>query len=121
MFSNNFIFYSIKLLTQIFWEIAYFPVWWYTTGLFHLIQGLQEFMLNREKELAFLVWVKNIFKPMYGEYNWQGWIISFIVRLFQIIVRGAVLIFWFVIAVSVLAIWIILPAVVIFQIIRQLL
>jgi hypothetical protein len=121
MLSNNFVFYSIKILTQIFWEIVYFPVWWYTIGLFHLLQTLQEFMSNREKELALLVWVKNIFKPMYGEYNWQGWIISFIVRLFQIIVRSVVLLFWFIIVVAVLLLWIILPVAAVLQIIRQVL
>ncbi len=120
MLSNKFLFYTIKITAMLFWEIIYFPAWWYTAGLLRLLSTLREFLANRQKELAFLVWVKNIFVPMYGEYDWEGRLISFVVRLVQIIARGAVLLIWLLIALAVLLSWLFLPPAVLWQTFYQL-
>lgn len=50
------------------------------------------------------VWVRNIFTPMFGQYDWQSRMVSFIVRVGNIIVRGFGLLLWTVIcALAVLA------------------
>ncbi len=118
--TNNFAFYFTKIAVQLLWEIAYFPLWWYSSGLIHLLESIREFMSNRQKELAFFVWTKNILVPMYGEYNWEGRLISFFVRLVQIIVRGIILLIWMAFCVIALALWIAVPPVVVWQIFYQL-
>jgi len=120
MLSNNIIIYGPKIAIKLLWEIAFFPLWWYSAGLARLISTLREFLSNRQKELAFLVWVKNIFVPMYGEYDWEGRLISFGVRLVQIIARGIAMLAWIAISLAVLLVWLLLPAAVIWQIFYQL-
>ena len=41
--------------------------------------------------LAIKVWIKNIFVPMFGMHDWQSRIISFFMRVVQIIGRAIVL------------------------------
>ena len=100
-------------------DIVYFPLWWYSRGLAQLVIKLKDFLLNKEKSLALLVWIKNIHKPMYGQYDWQGMLISFFMRLFQIIARGLFLLFWLVLALVIFLIWLILPIFVVYEIIFQ--
>ncbi len=45
------------------------------------IAGVQEF-------LGIDIWIKNLFKPMYGQNDIAGKIISFFMRIFQIIFRS---------------------------------
>ncbi|HTW96662.1 MAG TPA: hypothetical protein VMD74_03355 [Candidatus Methylomirabilis sp.] len=101
-------------------DIIFFPFWWYSIGLFRLIIWLKNFIIDREKSLAFLVWLKNLFVPMYGLRDWQGRIISFFVRLVQIIIRGIIIIFWIIVALIIFWLWIIFPVLVIYEIFYQL-
>lgn len=120
MITNNFFFYSIKILAELLIDVFYFPVWWYSRGLARTARALADFLADRERSLALFVWIKNIFKPMYGQYNWQGHLISFFVRLTQIIVRGAIMIVWLLVAILIFVIWLLLPLLVIYEIIFQL-
>lgn len=119
MFIHNQAAYSTKILGNIIIDIIYFPFWWYSRGLVKIIISLINFIKNREKALAFFVWVKNIFTPMYGQEDWQGRLISFAVRLIQIIFRGAVMIFWLVFALTGLILWIVFPIFVLYEIYLQ--
>jgi hypothetical protein len=120
MFTHNSAMYGTKILGEIVIDIIYFPLWWYTRGLVRLVFFLEKFIINRERSLAFLVWVKNIHRPMYGQYDWQGRLISFFMRLFQIIVRGIVLVFWLIFALALFLIWIALPFLIFYEIYFQL-
>ncbi|MEA3449686.1 MAG: hypothetical protein U9Q85_01790 [Patescibacteria group bacterium] len=119
MLHNNFYLYSLKLLTETLRDIVFFPIWWYSRGLIQTVKSLIQFMSNREKGLAFFVWVKNFFKPMYGQSDWQGRLISMGMRLMMIIFRGLILIFWLIISIGVFIIWLILPILVVFELIFQ--
>ncbi len=120
MLTNNFAWYSVKIFSELVNEIIYFPVWWYSKGLINLIEILEKFLINKEKSLALLVWIKNIFRPMYGQFDWVGVLISFFMRLFQIIVRSLMMILWLLLAFFILCFWLILPLLVIYEIIFQL-
>jgi len=120
MLTNNFAWYSVKILSELVNEIIYFPAWWYSTGLVKLTIILKKFIINKEKSLALMVWVKNIFRPMYGQYDWAGVLISFGMRVFQILVRSIAMIFWLLLALFALCFWLILPLLVIYEIIFQL-
>ncbi len=119
MLINNISLYAGKIFVDLLRDIIYFPLWWYSRGLAQLVVKLKDFLLNKEKSLALLVWIKNIHKPMYGQYDWQGMLISFFMRLFQIIVRGLFLLFWLILALVILLIWLILPIFVVYEIIFQ--
>ena len=120
MISNNFGLYAGKILVDLVRDIIYFPFWWYSRGLKQVAVKLKNFLANKEKSLALFVWIKNIFRPMYAQYDWAGILISFFVRLFQIIVRGIFMIFWLALVLFVLGLWLILPVLAVYEIIFQL-
>ncbi|MFH1427783.1 MAG: hypothetical protein ABIG60_04635 [Patescibacteria group bacterium] len=118
--NDNLIFYSGKIIADITRDIIYFPLWWYSRGLVQLIRILKDFLASRQKSLALLIWVKNIHRPMYGQFDWQGMLISFFVRLVQIIIRSIIMLFWLIFTLAIFIFWIFLPIFVIYQIIYQL-
>lgn len=100
-------------------DVLYFPVWWYSRGLINLILSLKNFLVDKQKALALSVWIKNIFKPMYAQYDWQGMLISFFIRLTQIIFRSVFMVFWLILALAVIIFWLLLPVLVVYEIIFQ--
>ncbi|MDP2736908.1 MAG: hypothetical protein Q8O59_04000 [bacterium] len=119
MFSNSFIFYSLQILAELLWDVFYFPVWWYGRGFVNLIMSVINFLADKQKSLALLVWIKNIFRPMYAQYDWQGMLISFFMRLVQIIFRSLIMLFWLIMSLAVVIFWILFPVFVIYEIIFQ--
>jgi len=119
MNSNSFIFYSIQIIAELIRDVLYFPIWWYGRGLINLIVGVIHFLNDKQKALALLVWIKNIFRPMYAQYDFAGILISFFIRLVQIIIRSFIMLFWLILSLVVIAFWILLPPFVIYEIIFQ--
>jgi len=119
MFSNSFIFYSLQILAELVWDVLYFPIWWYGRGLVNLIMSIIKFLADKQKALALFVWIKNIFRPMYAQYDWQGMLISFFMRLVQIIFRSIVMLFWLIFSLAIIIFWILFPVFVIYEIIFQ--
>jgi len=109
MLQHNFLTYSGKIIVSLILEIVYFPLWWYSIGFFRLLKNIGNFWRDQEKSLGFSVWLKNIFVPMYGQYDWAGRLISFFVRLVQIVIRGLALLFWLIIGLALLIFWLALP------------
>jgi len=117
--TNSFLFYGLQILAELVRDVLYFPAWWYGRGLVNLIMSVRNFLINKQKSLALLVWVKNIFRPMYAQYDWQGILISFFIRLVQIIFRSIVMLFWLIFSLAVIIFWVLFPALVIYEIIFQ--
>lgn len=101
-------------------EILYFPIWWYTKGLAMAANFSWQRIKNMEVRLGVKVWVVNLFKPMFGQHDIAGVLISFFMRIFQIIGRTLVLILWTVIMILVFFVWIVLPIFVVLGIILNL-
>ena len=112
--------FTTKVFIEIIRDILYFPVWWYSRGLVYLSASLWHFLVNRQKGLALGVWVKNIFRPMYAQTDWQGVLISIFMRIVEIIIRSIAMLFWVIVAIVGFLLWIILPVFVIYEIIFQL-
>lgn len=53
-----------------------------------MAKGGATWIASYAKSLALRVWIKNLFVPMYGMYDWQSRLISFFMRLAQIVFRG---------------------------------
>lgn len=109
MISHNFFIYIGKIILQIVGDILYFPIWWYSVGFTRAAAAVFRFWRSREASLGFSIWVKNIFVPMYGQRDIAGRVISFFMRLIQIIFRGAILLVWLALAVSALLAWLAFP------------
>jgi hypothetical protein len=109
MFKHNFLTYGSQIILKILGEILYFPIWWYSVGLIEFILKGWRFLLEREKSLGFRIWLKNIFVPMYGQYDWAGRIISFFIRLIQVIARGILLLFWLAMFIVLVSLWLVGP------------
>lgn len=116
---NSFTYFG-KILAQIIWDFLYFPIWWYSLGFIKTGRGVLSFCRQQEASLNFLVWLKNIFVPMYGQYNLAGRLISFFVRLVQVIYRGILMLLIIILATLFLIFYLALPFLILLAIWKQL-
>jgi len=66
------------------------------------------------------LWVRNIFVPMYGQHDVWGRIVSFIIRLANIVVRSMWVSLWALLCVVVVAAWIAAPLFVVYLLVTTL-
>lgn len=69
-------------------SVARFPLWWYGEGLKRTASGLAEAVRIRARQLGLAVWWKNLLVPMYGVRDWEGRIISVIMRSAVLVARS---------------------------------
>lgn len=98
-----------RLAIEFFLDLIYFPIWWYTGGLVHQLRVCRDLMKDGNRALGPGLWLRNMFVPMFGQYDWQGRIVSFFMRLVNVIGRAIALWFWLWIVVGVFLLWIIFP------------
>ncbi len=108
-----------RLLLEAVLDIFYFPLWWYTGGVKHALFWCFNLFKDGNRTLAPGLWFRNIFVPMYGQYDWQGRIISFFIRLANVIGRMMALGFWFGICITLFAVWFIFPVIIIYGLISS--
>ena len=101
-------------------DIVYFPLWWYSGGLKHAILWCIGVLKNGNNTLAPGLWLKNIAVPMFGQYDWQGRLISFFMSLVQVIFRGLALVVWFAVCCVLVMAWLVFPLVVAYGLGRSL-
>ncbi|MFA5126746.1 MAG: hypothetical protein WC465_01925 [Patescibacteria group bacterium] len=110
---------SKLLFLDLIGEILFFPIWWYTTGLkntmLYLVQGLK----NSNYSLGLSLLLKNIFQPMYGQYDRAGRAISLLMRLLIIIYKLILFIFILAYYVAVVLFWLVLPPLVVWGVISN--
>ncbi len=90
-------------------DIIYTPVWWYTGGAVFIYRWLVRTSMSTWMSLGLYVWIKNIFTPMFQQYDWQGRIISFFMRLIQIIFRFIGFVVLFLLYLTVFLAWFAIP------------
>ena len=117
---SNFLTLFLQVVIRFFSGIIFFPFWWYTKGFLHFVKKVFNFLKEEQRVLGFSVWLKNIFVPMYGQSGFAGRAISFFIRLFQVIVRGLVLIFWSLLSLAMILGWLAIPFLLLVAIIYQL-
>ncbi|MFH0857660.1 MAG: hypothetical protein V1848_02835 [Candidatus Magasanikbacteria bacterium] len=98
-----------KLFLEYIIDFLYFPLWWYTKGIRHITTNLFSLFETGNILMSPGLWLKNIFVPMYGQYDWQGRLVSFFVRFGNVIARAFGLVFWVFILFVLLIAWIMLP------------
>jgi len=103
-----------RLLLDATLDLIYFPLWWYSRGAGHAASYCFGLLKSANAVLAPGLWLKNIFVPMFGQYDWQGRIISFFMRLAQIIGRAIALFVATIFCVLLFLLWPIAPVVVVY-------
>lgn len=98
-----------RMFLQFFLGMVYFPVWWYTLGLQQIGLACYHLFQEGNYNLSPGLWLKNIFVPMFGQSDWQGRIMSFFMRLVNVIGRGIALFVWLVFVLILFIFWIIFP------------
>lgn len=98
-----------RLLLDALLDLVYFPVWWFTAGAKHVLLWCIQLVVKGNRTLAPGLWLINIFVPMYGQYDWQGRIVSFFMRLIQVVFRSLALVFWILFCLSLFFGWLSLP------------
>ena len=116
---NSFTYFG-KILARIIWDFLYFPVWWYSAGFINILKSVGHFYKQEEASLSFLVWLKNLFVPMYGQNDMMGRLISFFIRLIQIIFRGVIMFIIIILGLVFIAFYLSLPFLILLAILRQL-
>ncbi len=101
-----------KLIIEALVDIFYFPIWWYSFGAVKAAEWCFNLFKEGNLRLAPGIWLANIFVPMFGQYDWQGRLVSFFMRVVQIIFRGAALLVWTLACFTLFVIWLILPLVI---------
>ena len=105
-----------RILIDAFLDLVYFPLWWYTGGVKHALIWCFNLFKSGNETLSPGLWLQNIFVPMFGQWDWQGRIISFFMRLAQVIGRTIALMVWSVICLILFVFWLLLPIIVIYNI-----
>lgn len=97
-------------------SIIYFPLWWYSKGLLKFFIFFKKTFEEISCPFVLKILVKNLFKPMYGDYSREGRIISFFMRLILLFWRIFKIMLVFLISLVILIIYLLLPPFILYQI-----
>lgn len=110
MISKEQAIYAIRyLLFDLVKEVLYFPVWWYSKGLLKASNFLIKQIKGGNERFAISILIRYWLKPMYGQQDWQGKIISFFIRTIHLAWRLVWMILWSIIIFIIYIIYILLP------------
>ncbi|HOY56213.1 MAG TPA: hypothetical protein PLH37_02200 [bacterium] len=120
MMRENIVTNTFKFVTfNVVGDFLYFPIWWYSVGLQARFKFLVKQIRAANRRSALLLWLKNMFVPMYGYYDLTSRAISLVMRLVLLVFKMAVFLIWFVFHLSVFFIYFLLPPAIIFMITRS--
>lgn len=108
------------LIWELLREIIYFPVWWYTQGLKRYIIYIYNSIKKLNRNLSLTLMLKNMGKPMFGQFDRAGRVVSFFMRFVLLISRLVVFILFLIFYLLLLIFWLITPVAVVFLFIRNL-
>ncbi len=94
-------------------------VWWYTSGLLALLHQVRDHTRGLAHSLNLDVLTKYLFVPMYGYYDFWSRVISFCVRVVQLVVSLIVTIIYIILELLLILAWMFIPMIVIGNIIYQ--
>ncbi len=100
-------------------EIIMAPVWWYSRGALRAFERCRARIREANDYLGFMVWLTNIFVPMYGQYDFMGRFISIGMRMVQIIARGVALAVSAIVSITLFVAYLVLPIFITTEIIIQ--
>jgi len=108
-----------SVFAELLLEVLYFPPWWYGRGFMRVLQRASRSIASQYEHAGVGVWLKNLFVPMFGQYDWEGRLISFFIRIIQIIFRGIFFLIWILFVGVLVVLWLVIPVYTVYQIIRN--
>ena len=96
-------------------HMVYFPVWWYTDGLKRAGIYCINLLQSGNEILAPGLWLQNLFVPMFGQNDWQGRIVSVVMRFINVIARGAALLMYAAAVSVIFVLWLLWPPFVLYM------
>jgi len=114
MFRSNGIIIK-DLFLDVFGEVLYFPLWWYSRGLKKTAFFCWYKTRAGWKSLALSILLTNFFKPMFGQRGFTAYILSLNTHFWQILWRLFLIAFWVVFWLFILLGWLFLPLFAIWQ------
>jgi len=100
-------------------DFVAFPLWWYSKGTLKMIRFVMEKTEQRAYTLSLRIWIKNLFVPMYSQYDLAGRVISFFLRIAVLVYRLIIFVIWFCILLAFLGVWLFGPIAVLYYILYQ--
>lgn len=104
-----------RLAVEFILDLVYFPIWWYTGGIVYVFGVCRDFLSSANGFLAPGLWLKNIFVPMFGQYDLQGRLVSFFMRLMNVIFRSIGLFLWSLVILILFLLWIVVPLLIMYM------
>lgn len=101
-------------------DIIYFPVWWYGAGTYRVLQIIFGQVREQAAAVNLGILVRNLFVPMFGQYDIWGRIISAGVRLVHFAILFIYAVLWTILLIILLLIWLILPFFILYNILLHL-
>lgn len=98
-----------RLLIELAIDIVYFPLWWYTAGAKKTLLACGRMIAEANRNFAPWLWFKNIFVPMFGQYDFAGRVTSFIVRAANVFGRTFALCIWICVVFVLFLLWLAFP------------
>ena len=99
--------------------ILYFPTWWYSVGIYRVMLKCYSLVIDSWHNLGISIQLRYLFEPMYGQRDFTGIAISFVMRIFLIIYKFINLIFIFFICIIMFVLWASIPILAVYGIIKN--
>ena len=117
---NNLAYSSLQfVVVDIIGDVLSWPLWWYSRGFLKTARFCLNSIKDEYQRSGLGIWLKNLFIPMFGQYDWEGRIISFFARLIQVIFRSLIILFWSAIYLALILVWLIAPIFVFYQVVNN--
>jgi len=100
-------------------DFVAFPLWWYSRGTVQVIQFILDRAERMAQSLSLKIWIKNLFVPMYAQYDIAGRIISFFLRIVVLIYRFVVFVLWLAFLFLLLGLWLFGPLAIFYYLLYQ--
>ncbi|KKQ56525.1 MAG: hypothetical protein US74_C0014G0002 [Parcubacteria group bacterium GW2011_GWA2_38_13] len=105
------------IIVDVIGDILYWPIWWYSRGLKKLVLYIYHEIVYFESRIGLKMWLSNLFKPMYGQRDWQGRLISFFMRFVVLIYKTIRFILWIFLLFIIFFAWILIIPFCVYQLI----
>ncbi|MEE8131479.1 MAG: hypothetical protein V3T98_00260 [Candidatus Paceibacterota bacterium] len=107
----------IYLFNRFVYRITEFFRHWYIKSFFIYSHFVVSQLEKLDRILAFKITLRYLFRPLYQDYSFLGYVLGFIFRVARLIFGGIIYAVVFVIAVAIYLIWLLVPVYVVYKIV----
>lgn len=91
---------------------------WYIKSFFIYSNFVVSQLEKLDRLLAFKITLRYLFKPLYQDYSFLGYVLGFIFRIGRLISGGIIYVFIFALAAAAYFVWLAIPVYVVYKIIK---